>query len=102
LLRSDIALQLAQLKNNGVMIINAEAAASNAPKPPVYQEGQRFPPTYNDKVATPKVVDALKGRFGADQVGEIVPASASEDFSWFARAWDVPAVYWALAGAVIP
>ncbi len=79
-------------------IINAEAAASNAPKPPAYKEGQRFPPTYNDKVATPKVVDALKARFGADQVGEIVPASASEDFSWFARAWNVPAVYWAVGG----
>lgn len=79
-------------------IINAEAAASNAPKPPAFQEGERFPPTYNDEVATPKVVDALKARFGADQVGEIVPASASEDFSWFARAWNVPAVYWAVGG----
>jgi amidohydrolase len=79
-------------------IINAEAAASNAPKPPAFEEQGRFPPTYNDKVATPKVVAALKARLGADQVGEIVPASASEDFSWFARAWNVPAVYWAVGG----
>jgi amidohydrolase len=79
-------------------IINAEAAASNAPKPPAFEEKGRFPPTYNDKVATPKVVAALKAGLGADQVGEIVPASASEDFSWFARAWDVPAVYWAVGG----
>ncbi len=79
-------------------IINAEAAASNAPKPPAFEEQGHFPATYNDKVATPKVVAALKGRFGADQVGEIVPASASEDFSWFARAWDVPSVYWAVGG----
>ena len=79
-------------------IINAEATASNAPKPPAFKEQGHFPPTYNDKVATPKVVDAMKARLGADQVGEIVPASASEDFSWFARAWDVPAVYWAVGG----
>lgn len=79
-------------------IVNAEATASNAPKPPVFTEQGRFPPTYNDKVATPKVVAALKSRLGEDQIGEIVPASASEDFSWFARAWDVPAVYWAVGG----
>lgn len=79
-------------------IIAAEANASNAPKPPQFTELGRFPPTYNDKVATPKVVAALKSQFGNDKVSEIVPASASEDFTWFARAWDVPAVYWAVGG----
>ena len=79
-------------------IINAESAASNAPKPPAFTEGTRFLPTYNDEKATPKVVQALKASLGDDQVGEIVPASASEDFSWFARAWTVPAVYWAVGG----
>jgi hippurate hydrolase len=28
----------------------------------------------------------------------MTPASASEDFSHFARAWDVPSVYWAIGG----
>ena len=37
-------------------------------------------------------------RLGDDQVTQIVPASASEDFSWFARTWNVPAVYWAVGG----
>jgi hypothetical protein len=57
-----------------------------------------FPLTYNDEAATRKVVDALKGRLGGEQVQEIVPASASEDFSEFARAWNVPSVYWAVGG----
>lgn len=79
-------------------IINAEAAASGAPKPPAISMGARFPPTYNDEEATPKVVDALKARLGGDQVQEIIPASASEDFTVFARAWNVPSVYWAVGG----
>ncbi|MGI4843510.1 MAG: peptidase dimerization domain-containing protein [Janthinobacterium lividum] len=79
-------------------ILDAEATASNAPKPPAIKEGTRFPATYNDEQATPKVVAALKARLGEDQVTQIVPASASEDFSWFARAWNVPAVYWAVGG----
>ena len=79
-------------------VIDAEATASNAPKPPAFREGTRFPPTYNDETATPKVVAALKARLGDDQVTQIVPASASEDFSWFARTWNVPAVYWAVGG----
>ena len=62
-------------------IINAEAAASGAPKPPAFTVRGHFPLTYNDEAATRKVVDALKGRFGGEQVQEIVPASASEDFS---------------------
>lgn len=60
-----------------------------------------FPLTYNDKAATRKVTDALKGRLGGGEVQDITPASASEDFSVFARArgaWDVPSVYWAVGG----
>jgi amidohydrolase len=79
-------------------IINAEAAASGAPKPPAFAVQGHFPLTYNDEAATRKVVDALKGRLGGEQVQEIVPASASEDFSEFARAWNVPSVYWAVGG----
>ena len=79
-------------------IINAEAAASGAPKPPAFAVQGHFPLTYNDEARTPKVVDALKGRLGGEQVQEIVPASASEDFSVFAHAWNAPSVYWAVGG----
>jgi amidohydrolase len=79
-------------------IINAEAEASGAPNPPAFTEPNRFPLTVNDEAATRKVVEALKGRLGDKQVQEMAPASASEDFSHFARAWDVPSVYWAVGG----
>jgi hippurate hydrolase len=79
-------------------IINAEAAASDAPKPPSFTALDHFPLTYNDEAATAKVVDAIKARLGGKQATEINPASASEDFSVFARAWNVPSVYWAVGG----
>jgi amidohydrolase len=79
-------------------IINAEAEASGAPKPPAFVEQGRFPLTSNDQAATRKVVDALNGRLADRQVQEIQPASASEDFSVFARAWQVPSVYWTVGG----
>ena len=79
-------------------IINAEAAASGAPKPPAFTEQGHFPLTVNDEASTRKVVDALNRRRGNEQVQEIQPASASEDFSVFARAWKVPSVYWTVGG----
>jgi metal-dependent amidase/aminoacylase/carboxypeptidase family protein len=79
-------------------IINAEAQASGAPKPPTFTVQNRFPPTYNDAAATRKLVQGLVNRFDAEQVREIPPASASEDFSEFARAWRVPSVYWVIGG----
>ena len=79
-------------------IINAEAAASGAPKPPEFTVRGYFPLTYNDEAATRTVTAALKGRLGGEQVQDIPPASASEDFSAFARAWNVPSVYWTVGG----
>lgn len=79
-------------------IINAEAVASDAPKPPTFSIAGHFPLTVNDEAATRTVVGALKGRFGNERVQEIIPASASEDFSVFARAWNVPSVYWMVGG----
>ena len=79
-------------------IINAEAMASGAPKPPALAERGRFPTTYNDVAATQKLVNALKRNLANEEVQEITPASASEDFSEFARAWNVPSVYWAVGG----
>ena len=47
-------------------IINAEATASQAPKPPAFTVVGEFPLTSNDEAATGKVTDALKSRFGSD------------------------------------
>lgn len=44
------------------------------------------------------MVAALSKRFGENEVRLIEPASASEDVSHFARAWDIPSVYWTVGG----
>lgn len=79
-------------------VITAESEASKAPKPPTFTAGSHFPPTYNDDAATTRVVAAIKARLGEGEVQQIIPASASEDFTHFARAWKVPSVYWAVGG----
>ncbi|KAA8985552.1 amidohydrolase [Halospina sp. K52047b] len=79
-------------------IIRAEATASGAPKPPAFDMQGHFPLTLNDDEATRKVVDAVDARLDGQSVKTIGRQSASEDFSVFARAWDVPSVYWAVGG----
>ncbi len=79
-------------------ILEAEAAASGAPRPPELSVLSEFPPTRNDEAATRRVVAALERRFGADRVAEIPPTTASEDFGLFGTAWDVPAVFWVVGG----
>jgi amidohydrolase len=79
-------------------ILESEAAASGAPKPPKFSVLSEFPLTRNDEAATPKVVEALVQHFGAERVTEIAPATASEDFGRFAAAWQVPAVFWMVGG----
>ena len=78
-------------------IIDAEATASRAPRPPSFTVVSEFPLTSNDDDATRKVMEALRGRFGND-VLQGNPATASEDFSVFARAWNVPLVFWFVGG----
>ena len=79
-------------------ILDAEAAASGAPKPPDYSVLSEYPVTRNDEAATRRVVAALERHFGADRVHEVEPATASEDFGLFGAAWDVPAVFWVVGG----
>ena len=79
-------------------ILEAEAEASGAPKPPDFSVLSEYPVTRNDEAATRKVVAALERRFGDDQVHEIEPATASEDFGLFGAAWDVPTVFWVVGG----
>jgi amidohydrolase len=79
-------------------ILDNEAAASGAPRPPGYKVLSQFPLTRNDEGATRKVVASLQRRFGPDRVHEIEPATASEDFGLFGTAWNVPAVFWVIGG----
>jgi amidohydrolase len=80
-------------------ILDAEAAASGAPKPPEYSVLSEFPPVINDEEPLRAIVAAFERRFGADRVAEEPqPVSASEDFSLFGPALGAPSVYWFVGG----
>jgi hippurate hydrolase len=79
-------------------IVEAEAAASGAPKPPAFEVISEYPLTRNDASAVGKVVEAFERRFGKDDLREIGPATASEDFGRFGEAWKVPSVFWVVGG----
>jgi hippurate hydrolase len=79
-------------------IVNAEAAASGAPKPPDITPLDRYSLVANDPEATGRVVDAFRNHFGGDRVREVKPTSASEDFGVFGAAWQSPSVFWFVGG----
>jgi amidohydrolase len=79
-------------------IVEAEATASGAPKPPEFSVLSQYPLTRNDAAATRKVAAAFERHFGEKRVQEIEPATASEDFGLFGAAWNVPAVFWVIGG----
>jgi amidohydrolase len=82
-------------------ILDAEAAASGAPKPPGYAVLSEFPRTDNDAACMRRVAAAFEQRFGHDAVQQIGAATASEDFSLFGAAWGAPVVYW-MVGCLDP
>jgi amidohydrolase len=63
-------------------IVNAEAAASGAPRPQITPL-DRYPLVVNDPAASKRVADAFHRHFCADRVRETGPAPASEDFGSF-------------------
>ncbi len=80
-------------------IVNAEAAASGAPKPPEITPIDRYSLVMNDPEATKRVVGAFRQHFPADRVQETRPTSASEDFGCFGAEWYVPSVFWFVGGS---
>jgi hippurate hydrolase len=79
-------------------IVNAEAQASGAPKPPEITPLDRYPMVQNDPDATKRVMDAFREHFSADRVEEWPPTTASEDFGAFGAASHTPAVFWFVGG----
>lgn len=82
-------------------IVDAEAAASNAPRPPEYRQLSSFPPTINDPAATAALAGEFERHFGADRLSPIEPMMGSEDFGRFGTAANAPSVFWGL-GCVDP
>jgi hippurate hydrolase len=80
-------------------IVNAEATASGAPKPPQIDYTEHYPLTTNDPDQTRHVADVLRRYFGESRVSELAaPISASEDFGSFGSEWRVPSVFWYVGG----
>ncbi len=79
-------------------IVNAEAAASGAPKPPQITSLDHYSLVRNDVDATEKVVSAFRENFPDGSVEQTKPTMASEDFGCFGAEWHAPAVYWFFGG----
>lgn len=79
-------------------IVNAEAAASGAPRPPEITTLDHYPLNVNDAEASKRVVDAFRRHFPAERVRQTGPAPASEDFGSFGTEWHVPSVFWFVGG----
>src|ERR1700730_7565254 len=79
-------------------IVNAEAAASGAPKLPEITPLDRYSLVTNDVDATEKVVAAFRQNFPDGSVEQTKPTMASEDFGCFGAEWHAPAVFWFFGG----
>jgi amidohydrolase len=79
-------------------IVNAEAGASGAPKPPEIIPLDHYPVVENDAEATRRVVDSFRKHFSADRLQGTKPTSASEDFGSFGAGWHTPSVFWFVGG----
>jgi amidohydrolase len=79
-------------------IVNAEAAASGAPKKPEITTLDRYSLVTNDPEATKRVGDAFRAHLSPDRVQETPPTTASEDFGSFGAEWGVPSVFWFVGG----
>jgi hippurate hydrolase len=79
-------------------IVNAEAAASGAPRPPEITPLDRYSLTKNDPGASERVAKAFREQFTGERVVHTAPTSASEDFGSFGAEWEVPSVFWFVGG----
>jgi hippurate hydrolase len=79
-------------------IVNAEAAAAGAPKPPEITPLDHYALVVNDADANKKVGDAFRKYFSQARVEKTLPTSASEDFGCFGAEWKVPSVFWFVGG----
>jgi hippurate hydrolase len=79
-------------------IVNAEAAASGAPRMPEITPLDRYPLNINDQQASDRVAAAFRAYFPANRVLHTGPAPASEDFGCFGTEWHAPSVFWFIGG----
>ncbi|MGR6901440.1 amidohydrolase [Glutamicibacter sp. BSL13] len=80
-------------------IVNAEAMASNAPKPEI-ERFNSFPKLHNSPEHTEILRMVLIAELGENKVHELPPAMGSEDFGALGDEISVPYVYWFFGGFV--
>lgn len=79
-------------------IVDAEAAASAAPKLPEIIPLDSYTAVTNDPEATKLVIDSLQSHFSKERIRESQPTSASEDFGLFGSESNTPSVFWFVGG----
>ena len=79
-------------------IVNAEAEASGAPKPPEITPLDSYPLVSNDPAASDRVAGAFRQRFTGERVVHVQATTASEDFGEFGAHWKAPSVFWFIDG----
>lgn len=78
-------------------VVSAEALASGAPEPTI-TELYSFPSLVNDPIRTEAVRATFASEFGDENVLEVRPQMASEDFGHLPNSIGVPGVYWFFGG----
>jgi len=80
-------------------VVDAEAAASGAPRMPEITPLDVLPLLVNDQAATDVVLDAFRALLGPDRVF-VLPSTltGSEDFGHFGTVLGVPSVFWHFGG----
>ena len=79
-------------------IVNAEAEAGGAPRPPSIDHDESTDLVYNDPTLAHRMQAVLESALGKENVLLEEPITASEDFSFF-TAQGIPGFYFSLGGA---
>jgi len=79
-------------------IVNAEAAAGNAPREPLIEQFEGADAVYNNPALAEHLRGTLEAALGKNNVVTEPPATASEDFSGFVEQ-GIPGFYFGLGGA---
>ncbi len=79
-------------------IVNAEAAASGAPRPPEITTLDHYPLNVNDGPASQRIAEAFRDALSCRSRPTHRPGPASEDFGCFGTEWHVPSVFWFVGG----
>jgi hippurate hydrolase len=79
-------------------IVNAEAEAAGAPKPPTIEHSEATDVVFNDPALSRRLAGVLESTLGKANVAESAPVMASEDYSVFVNA-GIPSFYFSLGGA---